>query len=121
MGALRIEPREVESVGYRVLEVHGELGLADVEQLEAALSEAVADRDGVIVGLEGCPFLDSMALAALVGARRRFAEDGKTVVIGGPTAQVRRVLEFSGLDTRGFVFDSVEHALGESPGPSDHP
>jgi anti-sigma B factor antagonist len=95
----------------RVLEVHGELGLADVERLQEALEEVAGDARDIVVGLEACEFIDSIALAALLRARDRLAQNGNRLVIAGPTGQVRRILEISGLDLDGFLFGSVDEAL----------
>jgi anti-sigma B factor antagonist len=95
----------------RVLQVHGELGLADVDRLEEALAEAAVAARDIVVGLEGCEFIDSIALAAILRARDRLAEKGTLLVIAGPTGQVRRILEISGLNLDGFLFDSVDQAI----------
>jgi anti-anti-sigma factor len=91
--------------------VHGELGLADVDRLQEALEEVAAEARNVVVGLEECEFVDSIALAAVLRARDRLAENGCRLMISGPTGQVRRVIEISGLDLDGFLFDSVDQAL----------
>ena len=39
------------------------------------------------------------------------SEDGRRLLIAGPTGQVRRIIEVSGLDLDGFFFASVEQAL----------
>jgi anti-anti-sigma factor len=101
---------------YRVIQIHGECGLPDVDALETRLAGAAGTEAGVVIGLEHCEFIDSMALAALVRARGRVKEDGRRLVMAAPTAQVRRVLRFSRLDTDGLVFDSVEEALAGSAG-----
>ena len=95
----------------RVLQVHGELGLADVDRLEEALEETAVSAHAIVVGLEECEFIDSIALAAILRARDRLAEKGTRLVIAGPTGQVRRILEISGLDLDGFLFESVDQAL----------
>lgn len=112
MTTLRLTGREV-SPTQRVLQVHGELGLVDVERLEEALEEVAATARLVVVGLEHCEFIDSIALAALLRARDRLAENDSRMVIAGPTGQVRRVIEVSGLDLDGFLFESVDLALSK--------
>jgi anti-anti-sigma factor len=67
--------------------------------------------ESVVIGLEHCELIDSIALAALFRARDDFARQGRRLVMGGPTPQVRRVLEISGLDFDRVVFESVESAL----------
>jgi anti-anti-sigma factor len=97
----------------RVLEIEGELGLPDVDRLQKELAAADLANADIVVGMEGCEFIDSLALAALLRARDRMANDGRRLVLAGPTAQVRRVLEVSGLLLDDFVFDSVELALSD--------
>jgi anti-anti-sigma factor len=108
----RLIGREVGPT-QRLLQVHGELGLADVDRLEEALAEAAVAARDIVVGLEECEFIDSIALAAVLRARDRLAEKGTRLVIAGPTGQVRRILEISGLDLDGFLFDSVDQALSK--------
>jgi anti-anti-sigma factor len=103
--------REVGSVPYRVIAIDGELGLPDVDRLQVAFDDAAADAASVVVDLEGCTFIDSMALAALLRAHNAFAAEGRRLVIAGPAAQVRRVLQVSGLVIDGLVFADVESAL----------
>jgi anti-sigma B factor antagonist len=112
MTTFRLTGREV-GPSQRVLQVHGELGLVDVDRLQEALEEVAATARLVVVGLEDCEFIDSIALAALLRARDRLAEDGSRLAIAGPTGQVRRVIEVSGLDLQGFLFESVDQALSK--------
>jgi anti-sigma B factor antagonist len=106
-----ISVREVDSVPYRVVAVSGELGLPDVDRLQVAFDAAAADAASVVVDLDDCAFIDSMALAALLRAHNDFAAEGRRLVIAGPGAQVRRVLEVSGLVIDGLVYADVESAL----------
>jgi anti-anti-sigma factor len=104
---------EVGGSAYRVIEVYGECGLPDVDALRAALGAADGTEAGVVIDLEHCGFIDSMALAALFRARDQSVFDGRRFVMAAPRAQARRVLQVSRLDTDGLVFDSVEDALAE--------
>jgi anti-anti-sigma factor len=112
MLALTETRREVGSSVFRLIQVHGECGLLDVDRLEAAaLDVPIEEDDGVVIGLEHCEFIDSMALAALLRAYNRFADDGRRLVLAAPTVQARRVLQVSGLNIGALVFDSVEQAF----------
>jgi anti-anti-sigma factor len=102
--------RDVGTSRYRVVGVSGELGLPDVDRLQKLLTETDAD-EGVVIGLEGCELIDSIALAALFRARDDFARTDRRLVIGGPNDHVRRILQISGLDIDGVVYESVERAL----------
>jgi anti-anti-sigma factor len=110
MTTFRLIGREV-GPAQRVLEVHGELGLADVDRLQVALDEVAAEARDIVVALEACEFIDSIALAALLRARDRLAQTGTRLVIAGPTGQVLRILEISGLDLDGFLYPGVDEAL----------
>src|SRR5262245_5854441 len=106
------ERRGAGGSSYRVIQIHGECGLPDVDDLEASLD----GEAGVVIGLEHCEFIDSIALAALVRAHGRVEEGGGQLVMAAPTGQVSRLLRFSRLDTAGLVYDSVEEALAGSAG-----
>jgi anti-anti-sigma factor len=101
------------SPSHRVIQIHGELGLADIDRLQEVLDRTAPEHRVVVIGLEDCEFIDSIALAALLRARDRLAESERRLVIAAPTGQVLRVLEVSGLNLKGFLFGSVEEALGE--------
>jgi anti-sigma B factor antagonist len=109
----RVTERDVGPSRHPVIQIHGELGLPEVDELQKTLAAAASRREEVVVGLENCEFVDSLALAALLRARDRMAADGGRLVIAGPTGQVRRIIEISGLDLDGFFFDSVDQALGD--------
>src|ERR1700744_4179576 len=102
---------EIGTSRYRVIRIYGECGLPDVDDLQVTLDLAAAKEEDVVIGLEHCEFIDSMALAALVREHDRGQEDGRRLVMAAPTDQIRRVLRVSRLDTRGLVFDSVDEAL----------
>jgi anti-sigma B factor antagonist len=111
--AFRVTEREVGSSRHPVLQIHGELGLTEVDELQRALEAAAKQPGEVVVGLEDCEFIDSLALAALLRARDRMAEDGRRLLIAAATGQVRRIIEVSGLDLDGFYFATVEQALAD--------
>jgi anti-anti-sigma factor len=102
---------DVGTSRYRVIRIYGECGLPDVDHLQVTLDLAAGQEEDVVIGLEHCDFIDSMALAALVREHDRGREDDRRLVMAAPTAQIRRVLRVSRLDTRGLVFDSVDEAL----------
>lgn len=103
--------------GCRDVQVQGELDLAVAAQLDEALSAAAGECDCVLVGLEGCEFIDSSGIAVILRAHNRMEAEGKRLLVYAPTEQVLRVLSITGLIANGMVFDSAEEALtalGES-------
>lgn len=76
----------------------GEIDLASVESLEAAIAatEATAAKD-VVLDMSGVTFLDSSGLRVLVTANERLSATGGRLVIRRPSPSVMRVLEITGL------------------------
>lgn len=81
---------------------------------EESLERAASEHDRVLIGLQGCEFIDSSAIAVIVRAHRKMAAEGRSVVAYGPSSQVRRVLSITGLTENGLVFESLEEALSGS-------
>lgn len=80
---------------HQVVRLHGELDLAYAAPVRAALL-GVAGAE-VVVDLSGLNFIDASGLSALLAARREMAEQGRRLVLAGPSPQVRRVFELTGL------------------------
>lgn len=97
--------------GCRDIQIEGELDLAVTDQLDEALSAAVAECDRVLVGLERCAFIDSSGIAVILRAHNRMQEGGRRLAVYAPAEQVLRVLSMTGLTSNGLVFDSAEEAL----------
>lgn len=97
--------------GTRDVQISGELDLAVAGQLDELLTAAVEECNQILVGLEGCTFMDSSGIAVILRAHNRMQEEGKQLVVYSPTDQVLRVLSMTGLIGNGLVFDSVGEAL----------
>jgi anti-sigma B factor antagonist len=97
--------------GCRQIRVEGELDLAVAGQLEDALARAAAECKEVLIGLEGCEFIDSTGIAVIVHAHSQLAGQGGRLAVYAPSHQVLRVLAVTGLTSDGLVFESVEEAL----------
>jgi anti-sigma B factor antagonist len=117
MRAFKLVEREL-SAGVREILVEGELDLAVAAQLQEALDGVDPDCSQILIGLENCEFIDSTGIAVVVQAHRRFAEEGRRVVLYAPTSQVLRVLSVTGLTSNGLVFETVAEALSASPSSS---
>jgi anti-anti-sigma factor len=89
------------------------LDLAVADQLQ----EVIARRrdDQTLIDLEDCAFIDSTGIAAIVRARRQWAEEGGgRIVVHSPNDQVLRILTTTGLTGIGLVFESRKAALGKA-------
>lgn len=93
----RVETEDLD--GVRVVSVVGELDQATLPDLEGPLEQAVDAGGSVLVDLSDCSFIDSSGLGALVSTRERLLEsEDRGFGICCPDAQVRRLLEVTGLD-----------------------
>ncbi|MGN6556753.1 MAG: STAS domain-containing protein [Solirubrobacterales bacterium] len=95
------------------LQLEGELDLWSVERLQAALQRVARDNDAIVVGLEGCNFVDSTGIALFLQVRRQLEADGGRLVIYGCADQVARIFEVAGLIDAGIVFSSRGEAIQE--------
>ena len=103
--------------GVRVISVRGELDLSNAAELEPALEEAIGSgRGSVLIDLSECEFIDSTGIALIVRAWQRLdaaaGGDGSgRLAICSDNAQVRRVLEITGLEHSMSIHENRELAL----------
>ena len=92
--------RDVQgSVGLVTLS--GELDLASVEELRAALSDMAGRARAVVVDVSRVSFIDSTALAALLASNDELSSGGVAMIVACPPASaVRRLLTMTSLDDR---------------------
>jgi len=95
--ALDIE--EIDAGDQRILRVRGELDMAAVPMLDAAVSRVCADRvRDLTVDLGALRFIDSTGLAAIVHASGMCTNHGCAFrLLPGPRS-VQRLFEVTGLD-----------------------
>ena len=105
---------EAETVGnVQAMAVRGELDQATAPDLRAALDRAIGEPETpVLVDLGGCEFIDSTGLSLLVETQRRLASDSRSFAVCCPNADVRRLLELTGIDTTLGLFESRDDAVG---------
>jgi anti-anti-sigma factor len=87
-----------------VVTPRGEIDLATVDAVGAALASATAPR--VVLDLRETTFLDSAGIRLIVEAARDLEAQGRELVVvrGGP--EVRRVFDLVGLDGRLRILDA---------------
>ena len=101
------------------LQLEGELDLWSAERLQAVLQRVARDNDAVVVGLEGCDFVDSTGIALFLQARRQLEDEGGRLVIYGCADQVLRIFTVAGLTDAGIVFASRGEAISGLAGPNE--
>jgi anti-sigma B factor antagonist len=95
------ETSSAEVDGVRVIAVRGELDLSTAPDLDGPLSAAIdGGSASVLIDLAECEFIDSTGIALIVRGWQKLDGDGDGHHLGicCPNAQVRRVLDVSGLD-----------------------
>lgn len=104
---------EAESDGdLHTVTVHGELDQGTAPELRGALGSAMGDASAsILVDLSGCDFIDSTGLSLLVEAKRRLGEEERRFGVCCPDADVRRLLELTGIDEAVGLFDTRDEAV----------
>lgn len=108
---LRVQALPLDS-GRLVLVVEGDLDLGSAPDLADAFDEALeAGRTHVVLDLCDVGFVDSTAIHVLVAAAREFRQRFGQLALACADANVRRMIELTGLDLVAPLFDDREQAL----------
>lgn len=101
--------------GVYTLGVVGELDQATVPDLRARIGEAIGTGDGsILIDLSRCDFIDSTGISLLVEAQRKIdGLEARRLVVCCPGAEVRRLLDLTGVGALLGVFDGRDKALDE--------
>ena len=98
--------------GVSSFNLSGELDHATAPELREPLDAAISGgARAVLVDLSDCSFIDSTGLSVLVHAHTRLLDDGGRLEICCPDAQVRRLLEITGVDRAFGIHQSRDDAL----------
>lgn len=88
--------------GSMILRVIGEIDLANVEELKAAVRPCLQASNAVELDLSDLEFIDSSGLGAFVQLRSEAQLQGATLVLRNLRANIHRIFEITGLAA---VFD----------------
>jgi anti-sigma B factor antagonist len=94
-----------------VASVRGELDVVSSQRFDDCLSEAAAASDRVILDLSGVDFMDTTALAVIVGHWRRQLAAGGLFFLAGARYRYVKALWITGLADRLPMYDTVDEAL----------
>lgn len=100
--------------GALVLNVQGEVDLANHEDFYGAISQALAAQPGrgcVVLDFSGLGFIDSSGVHALIRAHKEAVVHQVRLRIADPAPWVARLLRLTALDTRIPVFETLDCAL----------
>ena len=111
--ALCLIEESLEPAGV-VLTVGGELDIATAPELRTRLNAAVdAGLSRLVIDLRPVSFLDSVAMATLLQARRRLGESGRMAVVVAADSYVRLIFEVAGMPQIIDVFETREQAVSQ--------
>ena len=99
-----------------IVQPHGELDLATVETLHAAL-DGVEDAGRLVLDLRGLSFLHSTGLRLLVALHQRAQRDGFQLTLVAPAAPADKAIRLSGLD-QALPFVAADDAVDRDPSES---
>ena len=95
-----------------VITATGELDIATVPQLRTAFADAfAAGVTRLVVDLRPLAFLDSVAVAALLHARREVGDAGRLAVVVAPDSYAHLIFEVAGLSHCLDVFPTRDEAI----------
>lgn len=94
-----------------VVSVQGELDVTSSQRFDDCLSEAAAGSDRVILDMSAVDFMDTTALAVIVGHWRRLVAVGGAFLLAGARYRYTKALWITGLADRLPMYDTVDDAL----------
>jgi anti-sigma B factor antagonist len=112
------EPRfSIETRGDSVVvSVQGELDVTSSQRFDDCLSDAAGQGDRVILDMSGIDFMDTTALAVIVGHWRRQVADGGALLLVGARYRYTKALWITGLADRLPMYDTTDEALAAGSG-----
>jgi anti-sigma B factor antagonist len=105
-----------------VITISGDLDIVTSPQLDDCLTEAETDHSRVILDCGGVTFLDTSALAVIVGHWKKAEARGGTLALAGPRYRYTKTLWITGLADKLTRYDTVDEglaALANVASPSD--
>ena len=97
--------------GIAVLRVDGDIDLATVPTLEAAIENALTSKPtGLVIDLTDVGFLASAGLQALVATHNTVSESARFAVVAN-SAATSRPIQLTGLDQIFDLFPTLDEAL----------
>jgi anti-anti-sigma factor len=94
-----------------VVTIHGDLDIVTSPQLDACLAEVERNHGRIILDLADVDFLDTGALAVIVGHWKKVEAAGGMLGLSGARYRYTKTLWITGLADRLSLYDTVEAGL----------
>jgi anti-sigma B factor antagonist len=104
-----------------VITVHGDLDIVTSPRLDECLTRAQSSHQRIILDLADVDFLDTSALAVIVGHWKRLESAGGMLALAGARYRYTKTLWITGLADRLSLYPTVEEGLSaqaETAGPT---
>jgi anti-sigma B factor antagonist len=101
-----------------VVTVHGDLDIVTSPQLDECLTEVEESSNRIILDLADVSFLDTSALAVIVGHWKRAEASGGTLALAGARYRYTKTLWITGLADKLTLYGSVDEGVA-APKPGD--
>ena len=105
-----------------VITIHGDLDIVTSPQLDVCLAEAQDGHDRIILDLSDVDFLDTSALAVIVGHWKKLEARRGMLALAGARYQYTKTLWITGLADKMTLYETVDEgvlaqaqAVGEPP------
>ncbi len=113
MSGLEIAEQQLDG-DWTSLKVEGEVDLATVDDLSAAIARVQAsDGSNLIVDLTTTEFMDSTGLKTLVIANREFTESGRLFALAIKPGPIARLIELSGVESTIKIVGDIGDLVGD--------
>jgi anti-anti-sigma factor len=110
---MAFELTEAVHPNARIVSIAGEFDLPVADRAEGALARASSDPErALVLDLTQCTFLDSTAVALIVGAARALTNgQSKIAIAAQPESTVADMLRLTGIDRTVPVLETLAAAL----------
>ena len=94
-----------------IVAASGDLDVVTGREFDQCLTVARRDHDRIVLDLSGVDFMDTSALAVIVGHWKGLAAAGGTLSLAGPRYRYTKSLWITGLADRLPLYDTVDEAV----------
>ncbi len=105
-----------------IIRIKGDLDIVTSPQLDECLTQAEADHRTIILDFGEVSFLDTSALAVIVGHWKTAETNGGTLALANARYRYTKTLWITGLADKLTLYDTVDDglaALAQAAGPAD--
>ncbi len=97
-----------------IVTIHGDLDIDTSRQLDEHMTRARREGSRIILDLAGVDFMDTSALAVIVGHWKKIEADGGMLALAGARYRYTKTLWVTGLASRIPLYESLEQAMAAS-------